>query len=207
MSRARRAVETIVRMIVSKLCGLSVRSRNWKASISSHTRRATRRRYARARGYARRTFLSLWCAAAAAIIIQLLAPMTLLYLWLMVPASWGWLPSSILSYATVLLFMTGYGCIMLLGTTASIVLKSAIKGYSSGARSLIVFLMSVGLYLFVAFMGAVVAREAPNLPGEIPVLLTFYLALYIMFSGWTTKHIWDRVTDDARDRLLSIWTK
>ena len=80
--------------------------------------------------------------------------------------------------------MAGYVCIMVLGTAASIILKAAIKGYSSGTRSLVIFLMSIGLYLFVAFMGAVVGREAPKLPGQVPVLLTFYIALYVMFSGW-----------------------
>jgi len=200
------AVESTVRLTVRGLRGLGVRSRDRAGRVLAHVLRSTRRRYARARGYARRTFLLPWCAAALAIVIQLLAPMALLYLWLKAPAVPARLPDTVLPYATVLMFMASYGCIMLLGTVASIILKAAIKGYSSGARSLIVFLMSIGLYLFVAFMGAVVGREAPKLPGEIPVLLTFYIALYVMFSGWTTKHIWDRVTDDGRDRLLSIWS-
>lgn len=98
--------------------------------------------------------------------------------------------------------MAGYAWVMAIGTAASVSLKAALKGYSSGCRNQLAFLMFIALYLFVAFMAAVIAPEAKNLPGQVPVLLAFYISLYVMFSGWTTKHIWDRVTDDGRDRFF-----
>jgi hypothetical protein len=195
------AISAAARAISFRARAAGVAVRGWGSEKMVLVRRPVRRRIARARRYARRTFLLGWGAAGLAIIVQLLTPMALLYLWLRSPTASSHLPSAVLPYATVLVFMAGYVCIMVLGTAASIILKAAIKGYSSGTRSLVIFLMSIGLYLFVAFMGAVVGREAPKLPGQVPVLLTFYIALYVMFSGWTTKHIWDRITDDGRDRL------
>lgn len=144
--------------------------------------------------------LGIWTVAVVLLIVQAIMPLMIL----MGMLRWTSLLRAIAqghNFWPAQPFLAAYAFIALSGTATGITLKTALTRHPGQHRLLVVLIASLGCYIFAFFMGRVVLEAAKRTPGQMDVFLIFYFGLYLLFLGWTTKPIWDRITDSGMKAL------
>ncbi len=142
----------------------------------------------------------IWTVAIVLLLVQAFAP------WMMLMGVLKW-PNLLRAieqghnFWPAQVFMTGYAIIGLSGTATGVAIKTALIRHPGEHRLLVALIASLGCYIFAFFMARIVLEAAKRTPGQMDVFLVFYFGFYLLFLGWTTKPIWDRITDAGMKKL------
>lgn len=142
----------------------------------------------------------IWAVAIVFLLVQALAPLMML----MGVLKWPNLLRAIEqghNFWPAQVFMAAYAIIGLSGTATGVTIKTALIRHPGEHRLLVALIASLGCYIFAFFMARIVLEAAKGTPGQMDVFLGFYFGFYVLFLGWTTKPIWDRITDAGMRKL------
>lgn len=164
---------------------------------------AARGRVAMWRARLARSGTRLWILASILSVLQLTIPVGMFNLFLASEQTSS-LTSGTYETRVILKAFAGYIALGLGVIITGGAMKAAIETTKAEPRKPVVLAgLLLATYLLAAFLWFAVGDPLRELPPVAQTVVVFYFGLYLLFSGWMVKPVWDLLTDGVRDAMLS----